>query len=174
MTASTLIPVIAAEIGERTVNAVNARTLHEFLEVGRDFSNWIKGRIDEFSFTEGEDFAVCSPDLASKTGSGGHNRLDYLITLDMAKELAMVERNEKGRQVRRYFIDCEEKWRTIKPSLHALLRGVLRDLERSRDSFVREGLTNQAEVLFGALAVSMPALALIGQPIKPVSIEEEV
>ncbi len=101
--------------------------------------------------------------MASKPGSGGHNRLDYLLTLDTAKELAMVERNDKGRQVRQYFIDCEENWRTLKPGVHALLRGVLRDIDKARDAFVRQGLTNQAKILFGALAIPMPEVALIGK-----------
>lgn len=108
-----LIPIIPATIGDSSVNAVDARTLHSFMKVGRDFSNWIKSRIEEYGFEEGKDFYSflaseenCSPNLASK---GGHNRIDYHLTLDMAKELAMVERNEKGRQARRYFIECERR-----------------------------------------------------------------
>lgn len=128
-----LVPVITAEIGDRTLNAVNARDLHAFLEVGRDFSTWIRSRIEEYGFVEEEDFSpvlgsksevcspnpgskneVCSPNLASKSGSGGHNRIDYILTLDMAKELAMVERTAKGREVRQYFIECERAWRMVR------------------------------------------------------------
>jgi phage anti-repressor protein len=75
--------------------------------VGKDFSNWIKDRIEQYDFLENQDF-VCSPVLATN-GKGGHNRKDYHITLDMAKELAMVERNEKGKQARQYFIECEKR-----------------------------------------------------------------
>lgn len=122
MTAQELVPVVSAEIGDRTLKAVNARDLHAFLEVGRDFSTWIKDRIEEYGFLEEEDFSpvlgskneVCSPVLGSKSGSGGHNRIEYLLTLDMAKELAMVERNAKGREVRQYFIECEQAWRMVK------------------------------------------------------------
>lgn len=89
------------------VQTVNARDLHEYLEVGKMFANWIKDRIKQYGFVEGSDF-VCLPVLESK-GQGGHNRLDYHVSLDMAKELAMVERNERGRQARRYFIDCERR-----------------------------------------------------------------
>ena len=80
---------------------VNARELHVFLEVGRDFSNWIKGRIDKYGFVEGEDYVVCSPNLASKEGRGGHNAKDYILTIDTEKEVAMEENNQKGREVRR-------------------------------------------------------------------------
>lgn len=121
MTAA-LVPVITAAIGARSVQAVNARDLHAFLEVGRDLSNWIKGRIEEYGFVEEEDFSPVlayqknfdSPNPANQTGRGGDRRsIDYLLTLDTAKELAMVERNAKGREVRQYFIECERKWQAV-------------------------------------------------------------
>lgn len=102
-----LVAINERIVGERTIQTVNARDLHAFLEVGKDFSNWIKDRIGQYDFTENQDF-VCSPVLASE-GRGGQNRIDYHITLDMAKELSMVERNEKGKQARQYFIECERK-----------------------------------------------------------------
>ena len=118
MTSSDLIPTGSAKISGQEILTVNARDLHQFLEVGRDYTNWIKDRITEYDFKENDDF-VCSPDLASKKGRGGHNRIDYHITLDMGKELAMVERTEKGRAVRKYFIECErrakESARTLPP-----------------------------------------------------------
>lgn len=130
-----LIPVIQANDQQLLCNA---RDLHTFLEVGRDFSNWIRGRIEQYGFVEGEDYLVigysdlsnqseavfdspdlanqtkpevCSPDLASKNrGRGGDRRsIDYHLTLDMAKELAMIENNTMGRRVRRYFIQRERQ-----------------------------------------------------------------
>jgi anti-repressor protein len=103
-----LIPLHTRSINEQTLDTVNARELHTFLELGRDFSNWIKARIAQYGFEEGEDFMIISrsPKLAS--GNRGATK-EYFITLDMAKELAMVERNEKGKQARRYFIDCEKQ-----------------------------------------------------------------
>lgn len=101
--------ILDGMIGDVVVQTVNARDLHAFLGVGKDFSNWIKDRIAAYSFNENSDF-VCSPILASE-GRGGHNRLDYHLTLDMAKEMAMVERNAKGREARRYFIACERMLR---------------------------------------------------------------
>ena len=92
------------------INTVNARELHRFLEVGKVFGAWITDRINQFGFTEHQDFViiedVCFPNSESK-GRGGHNKKDYHLTIDMAKELSMVERNEKGKQARQYFIECE-------------------------------------------------------------------
>src|SRR5690606_17518660 len=103
----TLIPVAAGEIGGEAVQTVNARDLHGFLEVGKDFSTWIKDRIDQYDFVENQDF-VCSP-VSGSEGRGGHNRKDYHLSIDMAKELSMVERNHKGKEARQYFIECERQ-----------------------------------------------------------------
>lgn len=102
-----LIAVSTSTVGNDTIQTVNARDLHAFLEVGKDFSTWIKGRVDQYGFAEGVDY-VCSPNPGSE-GRGGGNKKDYHLTIDMAKELSMVERNEKGRQARRYFIECERR-----------------------------------------------------------------
>lgn len=90
---------------------VDARTLHAALRVGRDFSNWIKGRLEEVDAQEGAEYIVLdgSPNLASKWG--GSNRRDYWLSLDLAKEIAMLERNEIGKAIRRYFIQAEKELR---------------------------------------------------------------
>ena len=87
--------------------AVNARELHGFLEVGKDFSNWIKGRISKYDFIENVDFI-----RVAKNGVGtnqGFQAIEYFITVTMAKELAMVENNKHGKAVRKYFIECERQ-----------------------------------------------------------------
>lgn len=107
-----LIPITAASIGGDKQQGVNARDLHQFLEVGKDFSNWIKDRINQFDFVEGVDFVktqdLSSPNLANAK-SRAQVRIEYILTLNMAKELSMVERNEKGKQARHYFIQCEKQ-----------------------------------------------------------------
>ena len=158
-------------------NSVNARDLHGALDVRRDFSTWIKGRIEQYGFVEGEDFMIakgaldersdvadeiyfpkvgeinsvdmsangvasetllaefreqnplnmsddsvasadsstCAAMVSSdgvygqKDARGGSNRVDYIISVDMAKELAMIEANDIGRLVRRYFIAAEKE-----------------------------------------------------------------
>lgn len=107
-----LIPITTASIGGDQHQGVNARDLHQFLEVGKDFSNWIKDRINQFDFVEGVDFVktqdLSSPNLANAK-SRAQVRIEYILTLNMAKELSMVERNEKGKQARQYFIQCEKQ-----------------------------------------------------------------
>lgn len=93
---------IQNEGGRQTVNA---RELHEFLEVGKDFSTWMKDRINQFDFVEDVDFVVF-PEIGEK---GGRPLTSYHLSLDMAKELSMVERNDKGKQARQYFIECERR-----------------------------------------------------------------
>ena len=107
-----LIPVFEGTISNEPTLLVNARDLHGFLEVGKDFSNWIRARLNEYGFVENLDYILFSPNLAK---TPGRRRKDYHLTLDTTKELAMVERNEKGRQIRRYFIECEKKLRNIQP-----------------------------------------------------------
>ena len=88
----------------------DARELHAFLQVGRDFSTWIKGRIDEYGFLENQDFVLIHQNGGIKKGRGGDRRsIDYALTFDMGKELAMLEQNDKGREARRYFIECEKQ-----------------------------------------------------------------
>jgi len=99
--------VVPAAIGGASVQSVDGRELHQFLVVGKDFSNWIKARITAYGFVEGVDFEVFAS-LGENT-SGGRPTKDYAITIDMAKELCMVERNEKGKVARRYFIECERR-----------------------------------------------------------------
>ena len=105
MTNSNLIPVFNGLIQNQPVQLCNARELHTFLDIGKDYSTWIKNRINEYGFIQDEDYLV----ITERTN--GRPRKEYHITLDMGKELGMVERNERGRQIRQYFIRCE---RTLK------------------------------------------------------------
>ena len=105
MTNSNLIPVFNGLIQNQPVQLCNARELHAFLEIKNKYADWIKNRINEYGFIQDEDYLV----ITERTN--GRPRKEYHITLDMGKELGMVERNERGRQIRQYFIRCE---RTLK------------------------------------------------------------
>ena len=96
-----LINIEQTSIGGDLIKTVNARELHDFLESKQEFANWIKNRIKQYDFTDGQDFTI------DKIIIGRTTQIDYYISLDMAKELSMVERNTKGREARQYFIECE-------------------------------------------------------------------
>lgn len=107
-----LIPVTDRLIGSHQVQTVNARELHEFLGNKRQFSDWVKQRIGEYKFIENQDFVIVSQNCETITKDGQRRvtvRNDYFVSLNMAKELAMVERTDKGREARQYFIDCERQ-----------------------------------------------------------------
>ena len=105
MTNSNLIPVFNGLIQNQPVQLCNARELHAFVKSKQEYATWIKNRINEYGFIQDEDYLV----ITERTN--GRPRKEYHITLDMGKELGMVERNERGRQIRQYFIRCE---RTLK------------------------------------------------------------
>ncbi|UNF39132.1 antA/AntB antirepressor family protein [Bartonella krasnovii] len=102
-----LIAIQHNTIKNETVQTVNARELHAFLEVNSNFRDWIKNRIKEYNFQENQDFIIFAKILAKSLR--GRPSMEYHLTLDMAKELSMLERNEKGKQARQYFIECEKR-----------------------------------------------------------------
>ena len=106
MNTSFLVPVFSGSFNTQTELLCNARDLHKALQVGRKFATWITERIKEYGFVENQDFIAISQNREIGFGRGKN---DYHITLNMAKELAMVEKTEVGRQVRKYFIQCERE-----------------------------------------------------------------
>ena len=86
-------------------NTVSARELHKFLEIGTRFDKWFI-RMCEYGFNENDDFIRVAQKCP--TLGGTQTIIDYAITLDMAKELSMIQRTEKGKQARQYFIQCEK------------------------------------------------------------------
>ncbi|HBC6895326.1 TPA: antA/AntB antirepressor family protein [Escherichia coli] len=132
-----IVPVIPGHIGGRETNIVSAKALHKALGVGKDFSTWITDRISEYDFTIGHDYSVhktISPNLGkspngaaySKIKQSGRPSKDYLLSVGMAKELAMIERNDQGRAIRRYFIQCEEELQRSVPEIAARYRRQLK------------------------------------------------
>ena len=118
------IKVIQKDFNGEKKRFVNARELYRWLGVGRDFSNWIKDRISKYEFVEDLDFFI----TFAKFGDGFHDlnkaktvdpktgkilAREYVISIDMAKELAMLENNEKGKMVRKYFIRVEGEFKKV-------------------------------------------------------------
>lgn len=121
MTEPMNLPTTLQRLNGDTQPTINARDLHERLQVGRDFSNWIKDRIERFGFEADVDYR--SPNSASAKNQGiqrfmpGHNRKEYFLSLDMAKEIALVENNAQGRAIRRALIEMERQMREDVPAL---------------------------------------------------------
>ncbi|MDY4279758.1 MAG: antA/AntB antirepressor family protein [[Pasteurella] mairii] len=113
MTNSTPITVFHSHFANQNVKVCNARELHAYLESKTQFGNWITDRINDYGFIEDQDYIIVYQH------THGRPRKEYHITLDMGKELGMVERNEKGRQIRRYFIELER--RAKQPTPEAIL-----------------------------------------------------
>lgn len=88
---------------------VSGRELHEFLQVGTKYADWFK-RMCEYGFPKHEDFEVCFSNLGSENQHGGQNKVDHQLTIPMAKELCMIQRNERGKQARQYFLAVEAQW----------------------------------------------------------------
>ena len=118
------IKVVQKDFNGEKKRFVNARELYRWLKVGRDFSNWIKDRIDKYDFVEDLDYFVAIAKFGdgqkpNKTGkivdakTGKVLPKDYVISVDMAKELAMLENSEIGKMVRKYFIRVEGEFQKV-------------------------------------------------------------
>lgn len=88
------------------VQAVMGRELHKFLEVGAEYRHWFP-RMVAYGFEEGKDYAVKNDRTPSPAGM--KDRANHIVSLDMAKEISMIQRTEKGKQARQYFIECERR-----------------------------------------------------------------
>lgn len=108
-----LIPLLDKEFNGEIIKTISARELHQFLEVRTKFNDWVKRRFEEYGYVENADYVATQNWDATGTQIIS---IDYFITIDVAKELSMVEKNDKGREVRKYFIECEKKLKeNIKP-----------------------------------------------------------
>lgn len=136
---------------------LSARELHEFLEVGSNYTTWFN-RMCEYGFKENVDFQIRFPKMESE-GRGGQNKIDHEITLDMAKEIAMIQRNEKGKQARQYFIEIEKQWNSPEYVMN-------RALEFSRRQVEQLKLENQEmkpKALFADAVSTSEQSILVGQ-----------
>lgn len=104
------VDIQVIDSGER--QAVLGRDLHAFLEIRRDYTNWMKQMIG-YGFTEGMDFELVK-ETAGHVGSPNlaNARHNHILTLDMAKEISMIQRTERGKQARQYFIECERRYKS--------------------------------------------------------------
>lgn len=118
---------------------VLARDLHEFLEVETPFNKWFS-RMCEYGFTDGADFQTF---LSESTG--GRPATDAQITIDMAKEICMLQRNEKGKQARQYFLQLEKEWNSPEAVMARALKMAQEKLERVKA--INSNLTVQNAIM---------------------------
>lgn len=110
---------------------VSARDLHEGLDVGTKFATWFP-RMAEYGFTENVDYRICYPNLGSES-HGGQNMVDYEISVDMAKQICMIQRSEKGKQYRQYFLDLEKAWNTPEQVMARALKMAGKTIDSLKD-----------------------------------------
>lgn len=101
------------KIGNEEVNSVNARDLYSALKVESKFADWIKRRLNYIQAEEGSDYIVLKNENADIKGAAAP--IEYFITIDLAKEISMLEKNDIGKMIRKYFIECEKQLRQIQP-----------------------------------------------------------
>lgn len=106
-----LIPFEKRALGRETIETVDARDLHRFLEVKQRFNDWIVKRIQQYGFAQDVDFTC----YCLSSSENPNPPIEYFLTIDMAKQVSMVERNAKGREAREYFIACEKALQNHSP-----------------------------------------------------------
>ncbi|MBD5642730.1 ORF6C domain-containing protein [Clostridium botulinum] len=140
-----LIPVYENNKGSKLVNA---RELHEWLGNKDNFTTWIGDRIKQYEFIEDVDYISFLEN--SKKPQGGRPSKEFIITLNTAKELSMVERTKKGKQARKYFIKCEEKLKEVAADPYKGLSPELKAV------FILDKKTQQIEEKVNNLESNMP------------------
>ena len=147
-------PFIEVELNGKAQLGVNARDLHKMLESKQDFSTWIKRRITQCKFEENFDYIKLHQRVElSKTGQ---TSIEYIVSVDMTKHLGMMERNEKGHEIRKYYIEQEELARQLKNGLQ-----------------VRIGkLSAQVELITQCLSEAGRFLSVEGKQTKPAMLKE--
>ena len=135
-----LIKVSQNENGKQVVSA---RELHLFLEVKTDFTDWCK-QMFNYGFENGVDYSLF------KIGERSvHNKVDYVLTLDCAKSIGMIQKSEKGTQIRNYFIECEKQLKQSLPQtyIESLLALVASEQEKERLALQVDNLSTALDVL---------------------------
>lgn len=144
-----LVPVYETSTGEKVIYGSE---LHEVLEVKSRYREWIDRRLLDIDAVENEDFQA-----AEISAPSGQTKKEYIIKLDTAKEMAMLERNEKGKEVRRYFIQVEKKYKSaslatkeLSPQLQVMIQ---LELEQKRQAEKLERVESRVESIREVVAM---------------------
>ena len=144
------IKTFNGSIQNQSVQLINARELHNFLQSKQHFSDWIKKRISDYGFEENLDFIGVHKKMITEAGFFGSRQKEvkeYHITLDMAKELCMLERSEIGRQARRHFIKMEQHAIALATEMQAQMLSIPTFLRNNPDELARLITTAQTAFL---------------------------
>lgn len=135
---------------------VSGRQLHEALGVKTPYSMWFD-RMVEYGFTENQDFLLNN--FVKQTGRGGHNKVDHIIKLDMAKEIAMIQRTDKGKEVRQYFIQVEKDFN----SPEKIMARALLMADKKIHKLETQIEADRPKVLFADAVSASKSFCLIGE-----------
>lgn len=136
---------------------VLGRDLHRMLEVNSNYTTWFR-RMCEYGFTENADYLTCFPNLEREI-HGGQNKQDHQLTIEMAKEICMLQRSEKGKQIRQYFIEVESQFNT--PEL--VMARALKMADRQMKKLQNKLETDKPKVIFADAVISSKQSMLIGE-----------
>lgn len=143
--------------------AVSARELHDFLEVGTDFRHWFSRQLD-FGFSENIDFARVVQKCP--TPGGMQDVVDYALSLDMAKELCMIQRTQRGKQARQYFLAVEQSWNSPQQVMARALKMAdvtIASLQDSNRQLSAEAQQNRPKAIFADAVAASESPMLIGE-----------
>lgn len=135
---------------------LSARELHGFLGIGTEFAKWMQ-RMCEYGFSENQDYRVFVKN--DDNSKGGRPSTDYEITLDMAKEIAMIQRSDKGKEVRQYFLELERRWN----SPEAVMNRALEYSRKQVKALMEENKELKPKALFADAVSASDESILIGQ-----------
>ena len=146
---------------------LSARELHEFLEVKTSFKDWFP-RMCEYGFNESQDFNPLKNEQVRLEGNRQVKRTvqDYEITLDMAKEIAMIQRSDKGKEVRQYFLELERRWNSPEAVMNRALeysRKQVKALMEEKQGLIEENKELKPKALFADAVSASNESILIGQ-----------
>lgn len=146
--------------------AVSGRLLHEWLGVGTQYSKWFD-RMTEYGFAESIDFSVIVKNDPDETAFGGVRKsIDHAMTLDMAKEISMIQRTQKGKEARQYFIEVEKEYNSPEKVMARALLMANRQIESLKieaDKQREQILLDRPKVVFAEALETSKSSCLVGE-----------
>lgn len=143
---------------------LSARELHEFLGIGTQYTKWFD-RMSEYGFYENVDYQAISQKRLTAQGNET-TYIDHEITLDMAKEIAMIQRSDKGKEVRQYFLELERRWNSPEAVMNRALeysRKQVKALMEEKQGLIKENKELKPKALFADAVSASNESILIGQ-----------